>query len=84
MALNRTTNRLRCDKDGLRLGYLTCVHVMAGEPIAHHIAPDPTALTGADMLGEALCAACMALPQLVKEDILVVCERCVMRVARMA
>jgi hypothetical protein len=63
---------VRCNDHELQPGYAVCVHVFAGEPIAHAIPPT-------DELGEALCAAC-AGTELTVDDLKLICARCLERV----
>jgi hypothetical protein len=64
---------VRCNDHDLAPGYVVCVHILAGEPIAHEVEPD-------DELGEALCAACDGVPITTIDALRLVCVHCLRKV----
>jgi hypothetical protein len=81
---------IECDRHGGQVpGFVTCVHVLAGAPIAHYAQPQMTGDPNDD-LGEALCAKCAwdetdyeeaspAEQKALLDDFKLICSTCLMQ-----
>lgn len=65
---------IACAGHGKVLGYVVCVHVLAGEPCVEFV-PATDVADEVDSLGEALCASCAERLENV-DQLKLVCERC--------
>lgn len=68
---------VQCHDHALAPGFIACVHVLAGAPVAHRIEP-------ADVLGKALCATCQDITFEPNDEALsllrLICVHCLERV----
>lgn len=71
---------IECGTHGLKgRGYIACVHVLAGEHVAHY--QEAGDRPGVEGLGEVLCKRCAErLPEPVLDDLRLVCGECLRRV----
>ena len=75
---------IECPNHGRIAGYIVCVHVLAGTPVAHLLDSTSTE-AGPEDLGEALCASCVGLfdrphTEADLEMLKLVCAACLQRV----